>query len=531
MSEFKILFDKKTNNEFINLYLNKALINKATNLIKLIFITKNEFYDEYNQDENIQKIKNACNEIFKDVNISEIIIRPSIINEEEVKKAIVLFLKKEEPIISDSIDFKSLNLKKIDSDIFEILVEADISLKKAIELSNIEKKLENHLCNEFAIKTKLIFNYRNITETEFIVSKNFEEAVYDSTVDKLKLNVRENIYRKFNSKYATKLKDLKTGTFPDACIAGTLTSLKNFKSKNKNKIIYNLDIEENSTIFNITIFTDLDVDGPPFTNLILKETYAFEGLVQYNEYKKKNTMIAKTIALVDIENGIKEDYFTNIIKEDYQLVRPNKFDLPNMKAATSIEDFLIVPKKENCPEVLKGKTFVVFDLETTGLNKEGLDKITEIAAIKIKDGKKVEIFETLINPEKLIPAEVSEKTGITNEMVQNKPTIGQVVHDFFKFIDGAALVGHNALGFDIPFLNSNVKNYRYKIKNNIPIYDTLLIARRTIQTPSREYRLEKLAEFLNVDLTNAHRAKYDTLATTEIFLYLANNYPDELLPS
>ena len=134
MSEFKILFDKKTNNEFINLYLNKALINKATNLIKLIFITKNEFYNEYNQDENIQKIKNACNEIFKDVNISEIIIRPSIINEEEVKKAIVLFLKKEEPIISDSIDFKSLNLKKIDSDIFEILVEADISLKKAIEL-------------------------------------------------------------------------------------------------------------------------------------------------------------------------------------------------------------------------------------------------------------------------------------------------------------------------------------------------------------------------------------------------------------
>lgn len=530
MDNFKILFDKETDNKFKDLYLNFVSINKVNNIVKATFVTNQESFKEYSKKENLDEIKQACNKIFEDVEIYEVIIRVPLADNDVIKKSAVVYLKKKYPLLSDNIDFTSVQVKKLSDNKIQILFKINKSAKNIVDSSDIYNKLSDYLTHEYAIEVDIDFIYEDIVNYDLTEKKKIEEAMYDTTIDMLKIEVREQMYKLVKSSYATKLKDLKEGTFSNVCIAGTLLSIKSFKSK-KNKMIYNLDIQQDTNIFSISVFTDLDNEGPPFTNLIIKEKYAFEGRVSYNEFKKKNSMIANSFALVDIVNNVSDDYFTNIIKDEYNLVKPTKFDLPEMKAATSLEDFLLTPKKEECPEVLKGKTFVVFDLETTGLNIEGEDKITEIAAIKIVDGKKSELFETLINPEKTIPYEVSLKTGITNEMVQNMPKIGEVVADFFKFIEGSMLVGHNAIAFDIPFLNANVKNYKYKIKDDIPVYDTLKIARKTIQTPSREYRLEKLAEFLNVDLTNAHRAKYDTLATTEIFLYLAKNYGSDLIPS
>lgn len=529
MNEFKNLFDIITKNEFEKLHLKFVSINKSQNLVKATFVTKEKYFNIYNTQENLEKIREACNTVFEEVNVAEVIIKIPYVTDELLKKQSVNFIEKTQPLLSKIIDFTSITIKDENEDKVKINITIDDAGKNIVKEVDFENKYKDFLCREFAIEANIEIDYKTFTEKEIETKKEIEAVMYDSTIDKLKLEIREQVYGKIESKYATKLKDLKTGIFPSVCVAGMLTSIKSFKSK-KNKMIYNLDIQDDSGTFSITVFSELDNDGPPFDSLIIKETYAFEGFVKYNDYKKRNSMVADKIALVKIDNSISEEYFTNIIKDEYQLIKPVKFDLPNMNAAVSIEDYLLAPNKEECPEVLKGKTFVVFDLETTGLNREGEDKITEIAAIKIVDGEKVEIFETLVNPEKTIPTEVALKTGITNEMVQNMPKINEIVHDFFKFIGDAALVGHNAIDFDIPFLNVNVKNYKYKIKDTTPVYDTLLIARKTIQTPTREYRLEKLAEFLNVDLTNAHRAKYDTLATAEIFLYIAKNYPEELKP-
>ena len=95
-------------------------------------------------------------------------------------------------------------------------------------------------------------------------------------------------------------------------------------------------------------------------------------------------------------------------------------------------------------------TYVVFDLETTGFSPVK-DKIIEIGAVKVEEGKITDKFSTFVNPKVPIPFEITRLTSITDEMVMNAPTIEEVLPEFLEFIDGAALVAHNA-GFDVGFI-------------------------------------------------------------------------------
>ncbi|MBN2796895.1 MAG: PolC-type DNA polymerase III [Clostridia bacterium] len=159
------------------------------------------------------------------------------------------------------------------------------------------------------------------------------------------------------------------------------------------------------------------------------------------------------------------------------------------------------------------QSFVVFDLETTGFSAKH-DMITEIGASKIIKGRIVDSFSSLVNPEKKIPYEVVEITGITNEMVMNEPTIDQVLPKFMEWIGDSVLVAHNA-GFDIGFLRE--QTMRQRMDFNPTVMDTLSLAKLLIHDVKR-YNLGRLAKHLNVSLVNAHRAVDDANATAQIFL-------------
>jgi DNA polymerase III subunit alpha, Gram-positive type len=108
--------------------------------------------------------------------------------------------------------------------------------------------------------------------------------------------------------------------------------------------------------------------------------------------------------------------------------------------------------------------YVILDIETTGLCKH-YDKITEIAAIKISNGKIIDEFQTLINPKCTIPNFITKLTGINNDMVKNSPTIEQVLPNLFKFIEDEIIIAHNAT-FDYGFIEHNAKKYGYKFCND-----------------------------------------------------------------
>lgn len=159
--------------------------------------------------------------------------------------------------------------------------------------------------------------------------------------------------------------------------------------------------------------------------------------------------------------------------------------------------------------------FVVFDIETTGLSPQ-YDKITEIGAAKIENGVVVDTFNQLINPEKLIPRKIESLTGITNEMVKDKPLINQVLPEFIQFCEDAVLVAHNA-EFDISFILKNVNDLNLNF--HPPYIDTLPMA-RVILTDLKRHRLDTLTKYYKITLENHHRAKDDAVATAHVFMKL-----------
>ncbi|MCD8371688.1 MAG: hypothetical protein LUD27_00080 [Clostridia bacterium] len=176
---------------------------------------------------------------------------------------------------------------------------------------------------------------------------------------------------------------------------------------------------------------------------------------------------------------------------------------------------------DTIPDCLKENTFVVFDLETTGLQstpKDGvMDGIIEIGAYKITGGAIAEKFSTFVNPLRgePLPDKIVELTGITDEQVNSAPSYKDVMPDFVKFCDGAILVGHNVVNFDFRFVDYYAKSLGYEIEKKL--IDTLFLSQKLLRLAN--YKLNTVAEKFGVTF-NHHRAEDDALATAKIFIEL-----------
>ncbi|MFW6381203.1 MAG: PolC-type DNA polymerase III [Bacillota bacterium] len=163
--------------------------------------------------------------------------------------------------------------------------------------------------------------------------------------------------------------------------------------------------------------------------------------------------------------------------------------------------------------------FVVFDLETTGLNPHACE-IIEIGAVKLSGEEVIDEFSSFVCPQGGIPGEITELTGIDQTMVQGAPKIGEVMDDFLEFIGDGVLVAHNA-GFDYGFLRANLKQ-----EPEIPIIDTLGLSRALI-SGLNNYKLNTLARHFNIDLEDHHRALDDARATAGIFQSLLSDIREQ----
>lgn len=152
------------------------------------------------------------------------------------------------------------------------------------------------------------------------------------------------------------------------------------------------------------------------------------------------------------------------------------------------------------------KDYVVFDLETTGLSPE-TDEIIEISGIRVRDGKAVEEFSTLVNPGRPIPYAASRVNGISDGMVQEAPDLKEALEKFLSFAGEDILVGHNIHTFDMPFLyNGAARVLKRAVPNDY--VDTLYLARGSLSGLYR-YRLTDLADHFGIDTKGAHRALKD----------------------
>ncbi|MBN2541206.1 MAG: PolC-type DNA polymerase III [Bacilli bacterium] len=183
---------------------------------------------------------------------------------------------------------------------------------------------------------------------------------------------------------------------------------------------------------------------------------------------------------------------------------------------TFVDDENIYITRGESNLLLSEATYVVFDIETTGLSVT-YDTLIEIAGVKVKNGAILSKFSEFVDPLRDISSFTENLTGISNQMVRGKRVLKEVLKDFHEFTKDCILVAHNA-DFDLGFLYYNYRNLGITNQVN-PSIDTLVLAKVLLPT-KKQFSLARLAKEFKVPLDNHHRAINDAEATTEVFLHL-----------
>lgn len=252
--------------------------------------------------------------------------------------------------------------------------------------------------------------------------------------------------------------------------------------------------------------------------------------------EKYEYMLSKRPTEDDLENNPKliesvDSYLKSF--NDTRKYRLNKtLDKTTLKKIKKVRDmeyenFLKLSYTDKRPD-----DFIVFDLETTGLNKE-YHEIIEIGAIKFRNSKPVETFHTFIKPKRKISEEATSINGITNEMVENSPSIDEVMPKFLDFIGDDVLVAHNA-PFDMKFILAYLyKNNYKKIRNKV--IDTLSISRQKVRVfdsknrrnlKLENYKLETLKSKLGLKKLGSHNAIDDCKVCAFLYMRIVESKDD-----
>ena len=207
-----------------------------------------------------------------------------------------------------------------------------------------------------------------------------------------------------------------------------------------------------------------------------------------------------------------------------------KDTIGDMKIIYGIEAYYI--NDENSISVVRGRsaepldgTFIVFDLETTGLNPAS-EEITEIAAVRVVEGEIRDSFQTYVNPHKPIPAGITELTGISDETVADAPDLDKAVPEFLAWAGEGQypLVAHNA-GFDMGFLRTACQ--RLGIEREFTSIDTLEMSRLMLPH-MHKFKLNILAKELQVGPFEHHRASEDAAVLGRIYVKLLKRLREEM---
>ena len=236
-----------------------------------------------------------------------------------------------------------------------------------------------------------------------------------------------------------------------------------------------------------------------------------DGLVTAKDLVKTAARFGhKAIAITD--HGVVQA-FPEAVSTAAELAKKGK----PIKILYGVEGYLVndqIPAVQGGLDKPLSGEMIVFDLETTGLSA-ATERITEIGAVRVRNGEIIEEFDTFVNPERTLTQEIVSLTGITDEMLADAPSEAEALEQFYRFCGGddAVLVAHNA-PFDTGFLKAAAR--RCKRPYRFASVDTLILARALYPT-LKSFKLGKLADHLKLEPFQAHRACDDARALAQIF--------------
>jgi DNA polymerase-3 subunit alpha (Gram-positive type) len=168
--------------------------------------------------------------------------------------------------------------------------------------------------------------------------------------------------------------------------------------------------------------------------------------------------------------------------------------------------------------------YVVFDVETTGLSPLDGDRIIELAAARVRQGRIIDRYTTFVNPLRPLNAEAQKLNKITQEMVEGAPTAAEVLPKFMEFTGGTCLVAHNA-SFDIKFVSFELSLAGRKLHEGTPVLDTMKMSKSFLPHLTSQ-RLSYIAHSLGVPVGDTHRALADVEILVGILVRLFALAPD-----
>ncbi|MFN2532483.1 MAG: PolC-type DNA polymerase III [Pyrinomonadaceae bacterium] len=253
---------------------------------------------------------------------------------------------------------------------------------------------------------------------------------------------------------------------------------------------------------------------PPYSNLVSDSTLVQETIDLLTDAggRAAATEIADCIfKLSNIDDDLAVLLVSDLLRND------RRFKIVDHSTIELLKD-------EWSMRLLKELDFVVVDVEATGA-KTPPNRLIELGAYRIHEGRIVDKFLSLVNPEIPIPRFVVALTSITNEMVKNAPVFADVAPKWLDFVSESVLVAHNA-PFDTSFLNHEISRVYPGHRMVNPHLCTVRLSRRVLPQLNN-HRLDTIADHFSIPIVSRHRAGSDALATAEIFLLLLSKLEGE----
>lgn len=510
--------NKKLNNKYEYLKLLKVVYNTSFSHLLVNFI--------YPEDKPIltieqkEEIKNTVLDILQIKGSLECKFNKSYLDKNIVLKSIFDFIKTEYESMTEYFNENTLVYAR-DALSVKIEILANKTLLSYINENNILDHIKKHLlenfCGDFVLAASLNnedFDEALLESRAMEVQKNYVPEV---ATPRYKVSEPMIVFGAEIMPLPEYIKNLKSEK-PMAIFAGNvcdLTEKEYLPRKNKEKGIdekrkyYTFKLDDGSGKLNCIHFCSKTSQK----HFKLIENGGFI-ICKGDVVKKMGGELQYMVKSVSLCHKVEENQVEEPKNETIDLAKDYTYVRPQVCSRT-IQDNLFEEKKEY-PDFIKNNAYVVFDVETTGLEPEKND-ITEIGAVKIVNGKIVEKFQSLCKPFEKIPDNIIKLTGITNEMVENMPKSSDILKDFMLFVGNSTLVGYN-VWFDYKFIQCVARREGLTIEN--PAHDCLMDAREKL-TGLPNYKLKTLVSHLGITLDNAHRALYDATATAEAFLALS----------
>lgn len=481
--------------------------------------------------EDKQKVEDKIYSLVPPYFDTEIKFIKNFISEELVKIKFLEFLDKNYPAIFyrfQSVSREDLVFKItffIDELSFDYAVKRNIAEVAKEYLGSI---FDGYLFDIKFSKDEMVSVDNNQTEKEIYIEKE-KDAMAERSIEfygNIKLVGNEIL------EPASYIKD-KTSPEENVVLCGTIKSIKTYEIKKKakeedetnsegegaskkkkqtrEKTMFKWILEDYTSSIECVFFSSKE-NKKKVEKFDVGTVIAVRGKVEESKFSSEPNFIVHDISYCSLPEKFEEKIVYHIEKPFYEFVQPEKIVVYEQN---TLLDF---GEEKQVPKFLQNKTFVCYDFETTGLHFEAGDRIIEIGAVKIENGKITEKFESLVDPGRPISPEASKVSGITDADVAGALKDYEVLQDFYKFTRGAILVGYNSINFDNVFLIGQGKLARWNFDNAVD--DVYRYAQKFVHGV-KNYKQITIAEKLGVTLDNAHRAYYDALATAEIFIKLA----------